>query len=56
MVEKRRRFFADGANDGQAFIYADSSGYVGIAVCNGNAAKTLDVRSGANITFVASIA
>ncbi len=55
MVEKRRRFFADGPNNGQAFIYGDSSGYVGIAVRNGNAAKTLGVGFGANITFVASI-
>ena len=52
VVEKRRRFFADGPADGQPFIYADSSGYVGIAVRNGNAAKMLGVGLGAPITFV----
>jgi S-adenosyl-L-methionine hydrolase (adenosine-forming) len=54
MVEQRRRFFADGPDDGQAFIYGDSSGYVGIAVRNGNAAKTLGVGYGASITYVTS--
>jgi S-adenosyl-L-methionine hydrolase (adenosine-forming) len=53
-VEQRRRFFADGPNDEQPFIYGDSSGYVGIAVRNGNAAKALGVGFGANITFVTS--
>jgi S-adenosylmethionine hydrolase len=42
-VEKLRQFFAEGPDDGQAFIYSDSSGYVGIAVRNGNASKTLGV-------------
>jgi S-adenosylmethionine hydrolase len=50
-VEQRRRFFAEGAENGQAFIYGDSSGYVGIAVRNGNAAKTLGVACGVPITF-----
>ena len=50
-VEQRRRFFADGAEDEQAFIYGDSSGYVGIAVRNGSAARTLGVRNGMSITF-----
>ncbi len=49
-VEKRRRFFAEGPDDGQAFIYGDSSGYVGIAVRNGNAAKTLGVGPGVHIS------
>jgi len=53
-VEQRRRFFADGPNDEQPFIYGDSSGFVGIAVRNGNAAKALGVGFGANITFVTS--
>jgi S-adenosyl-L-methionine hydrolase (adenosine-forming) len=51
IVEKRRRFFADGVDDGQAFIYGDSSGYIGIAVRNGNAAHTLGVGLDATITF-----
>lgn len=50
-VEQRRRFFAEGAKDGQAFIYGDSSGYIGIAVRDGNAAKTLGISYGAPITF-----
>jgi len=51
VIEERRRFFAGGPNDGQPFIYGDSSGYVGIAIRNGNAAKTLGVGSGATITL-----
>jgi S-adenosyl-L-methionine hydrolase (adenosine-forming) len=54
IVEKRRRFFADGDNDGQAFIYGDSSGYVGIAVLNDSAAKTLGIGLDASVTFEAS--
>lgn len=50
-VDQRRRFFADGEEDGQAFLYGDSSGYVGIAVRDGNAARTLEVSYGASITF-----
>ena len=52
VVDSRRRFFSEGQDDGQPFIYGDSSGYVGIAVRNGNAARLLGVRSGAAITFV----
>jgi S-adenosyl-L-methionine hydrolase (adenosine-forming) len=50
-VAERRRFFADGPDDGQAFIYGDSSGYVGIAVRNGNAAKTLGIALGAPLAL-----
>lgn len=50
-VSERRRFFADGPENGQAFIYGDSSSYVAIAVRNGNAARTLGVGYGATITF-----
>lgn len=50
-IEQRRRFFAQGEHDGQAFIYGDSSGYVGVAVRNGNASRTLGVGYGATITF-----
>jgi S-adenosylmethionine hydrolase len=46
VVDRRRRFFADGPDDGQPFIYGDSSGYVGVAVRNGSAAKTLEVGLG----------
>ena len=51
-VDKRRRFFAQGPTDGEAFIYGDSSGYVGIAVRNGNAAKKLEVGFGTPITLL----
>ncbi len=55
VVDRRRRFFADGPDgDRQPFIYGDSSGYVGIAVRNGNAARTLGVDLGTAITFVIS--
>lgn len=50
-VAERRRFFADGPDDGQAFIYGDSSGYVGIAVRNGNASKTLGIALGAPLAL-----
>ena len=50
-VEKLRQFFAEGPDDGQAFIYGDSSGYVGIAVRNGNDAKTLSVGFGAPLVL-----
>ena len=53
-VEKLRQYFAEGPDDGQAFIYADSSGYVGIAVRNGNAAKTLGVGFGAPLVLITS--
>ena len=53
-VEKLRQYFAEGPDDGQAFIYGDSSGYVGIAVRNGNAAKTLGVGFGAPIALITS--
>lgn len=54
IVEARRRFFAEdeGTDDGQPFMYADSSGYVGIAVRNGNAARILGVGFGTSLTFL----
>jgi len=54
VVEKRRQFFAEGPEDRQPFIYGDSSGYVGIAVRNGNAAQTLSVRLSAHISCIIS--
>jgi S-adenosyl-L-methionine hydrolase (adenosine-forming) len=54
VVQNRRQFFAEGPDDGLAFIYGDSSGYVGIAVRNGNAAKTLGVGLGAHISCIIS--
>lgn len=46
VVDQRRRFFADGEEDGRAFLYGDSSGYVGVAVRNGSAARTLGAGYG----------
>lgn len=54
VVEQRRRFFADGPDDMQAFIYVDSSGYVGIAMRDGNAAKTLGIGFGTSVTYLTS--
>jgi S-adenosylmethionine hydrolase len=50
-VEKLHQYFAEGPDDGHAFIYGDSSGYVGIAVRDGNAAKTLGVTLGAPLAL-----
>jgi S-adenosylmethionine hydrolase len=52
VVEHRSRFFAEALDDGQPFIYEDSSGYVGIAVRNGNAARTIGVGPGTPIAYV----
>ena len=52
VVDQRRRFFAEGPDDNQPFIYGDSSGYVGVAVRNGSAARTLGAHFGTPITFV----
>ncbi len=53
-VSNRKRFFAEGPDDGQPFLYVDSSGYIGIAVRNGNAAHVLNLRYGMPITLVTS--
>ncbi|MDQ2907450.1 MAG: SAM-dependent chlorinase/fluorinase [Chloroflexota bacterium] len=51
-IEKRHRFFAEATDNEQPFIFPDSSGYVGIAVRNGSAARTLGVHASAPITLV----
>ncbi len=51
VVDRRRRFFAEGPVDYQPFIFGDSSGYVGVAIQNGNAARSLGLGPGAPITF-----
>jgi S-adenosyl-L-methionine hydrolase (adenosine-forming) len=55
VITERRRFFADtdatDPTEARPFIYGDSSGYVGIAVRNGNAARTVGVGYGASITL-----
>ena len=50
-VSERRRFFSAATNEGEPFIYVGSSGYVAVAIQNGNAAKTLGVADGAAITL-----
>ncbi len=52
VVDRRRRFFAEGPDESQPFIYGDSSGYVGIAVRNGHAAGTLSAGFATPITLV----
>ncbi len=52
VVTQRRRFFAGGAVDGVPFLYGDSSGYVGIAVRNGSAARTLGVSASTPVTLI----
>lgn len=51
-----RHFFAETseANEARPFIYGDSSGYIGIAIRNGNAARTLGVSYGDTVTFIIS--
>lgn len=49
-LDQRRRFFADGPEDGQAFLFGDSSGYLGVAIQNGNAARSLGISSGTTLT------
>jgi len=60
-ITRRRRFFAeeseyesskDNAGANQAFVYPDSSGYLGIAVRNGSAARLLQVGYGASLVLV----
>lgn len=50
-VGECRRFFAEGS-DREPFIYGDSSGYVGVAVRNGSAAKALNAGFGTPVMLV----
>ena len=53
-ISERRPFFSDStqSQDTQPFLFGDSSGYVGIAIRNSNAARTLQVSYGDAMTFV----
>lgn len=55
-ITERRHFFSEnveGAKDEQhPFIYGDSSGYVGVAICNGSAARTLGIDYGTPVTLL----
>jgi S-adenosylmethionine hydrolase len=53
-IEQRRRFFAAGADDGQPFLFGDSSGYVGVAIRNGNAARSLGIPANAPVILTIS--
>ncbi|GCF10479.1 hypothetical protein KDI_40430 [Dictyobacter arantiisoli] len=52
MITQRRRFFAEQPDDPTPFLLIDSSGAVGIAVCNGSAADFLGVGSGESVTLL----
>jgi S-adenosylmethionine hydrolase len=53
-ISERRRFFAETAEEHEQrpFMYGDSSGYVGVAVRNGNAAHSLGAGYGDVVTLV----
>lgn len=54
-VQHRRRFFAGSEHEEAKeapFIYGDSSGYIAIAIQNGNAAQDMGIAYGASIVFV----
>ncbi|HLI91228.1 MAG TPA: SAM-dependent chlorinase/fluorinase [Ktedonobacteraceae bacterium] len=57
-IAERRRFFSEGpdgsesGDETQPFIYGDSSGYVGVALRNGNAARLLGVGYNAALTLI----
>jgi S-adenosylmethionine hydrolase len=55
VITERRRFFADNRAQSELaaspFIYLDSSGYVGVARQNSNAAATLGIRVGDALTL-----
>ncbi len=53
-VSERRRFFSAPANQEAPFIYVDSSGFISVAIQNGNAAKTLAVGYGAPVQLLLS--
>ena len=58
VVSARRRFFADSPGkreDAQLpFLYVDSSGYIGIALQNGNAANMLRMTDGERVMLTYS--
>ncbi len=51
-ITRRQHFFAGAAESDSPFIYVDSSGYLAIAVHNGNAAQLLGKCCGATMTLV----
>ena len=55
-ITRVRRFFGEQTQNDTPFLYGDSSGYIGIAIRNGDAAHMLQARYGESviITFVTS--
>lgn len=56
-IIQRRHFFAEHPENGEhdtPFLYVDSSGYIGVAINGGNAARTLNISNDAPITFALS--
>lgn len=51
IVEQRVRFFADATN-GAPFLFTDSTGMLGVAVREGNAARALGLHSGTEVTLL----
>jgi S-adenosylmethionine hydrolase len=55
-ITERRRFFAENSggveDEHRPFMYGDSSGNVGVAIRNGNAAQTLALGYGTAVTLV----
>lgn len=51
IITERRRFFADQGDDAEPFLYVDSSGYIGIAMRNASAARSLDIGRGEAVTL-----
>ncbi|GCE19665.1 SAM hydrolase/SAM-dependent halogenase family protein [Dictyobacter kobayashii] len=52
IITERRRFFADQENAEEPFLYVDSSGYIGIAIHNGSAARALGIGRGEAVTLI----
>ncbi|GCE27216.1 hypothetical protein KDA_27000 [Dictyobacter alpinus] len=52
MITERRRFFAAPGNAQEPFLYVDSSGYIGIAIRNGSAARELNIQRGEAVTLL----
>src|SRR5579872_4524566 len=55
VVAQSSRFFAEALDDGQPFMFQDSSGFVSIAIRNGNAARAISAELGTPITYTTAI-
>ena len=54
-ISERRRFFAEGTEENgitaEPFLFLDSTGYLGIAIQNGNVAERLHIKGGEDIVL-----